>query len=108
IEVSADVVILAAGTLGSTEILLRSRERGLSVSDRLGHRFSANGDIIAFGYGAKIPVNAIGIGHPAKAGLPAMGATVTGQIRFDDPADLSQELYVQEGSLPSAVAPTLP
>ena len=30
----ADVVVLAAGTLGSTEILLRSREEGLAVSDR--------------------------------------------------------------------------
>src|SRR5262249_26284326 len=45
--VSAETVVLAAGTLGSTEILLRSRERGLQVSDRVGQRFSANGDIIA-------------------------------------------------------------
>src|SRR5581483_10521030 len=64
--VTADIVVLSAGTLGSTEILLRSRERGLAVSDRLGKGFSANGDIIAFGYGAKLPVNAIGVGHPAK------------------------------------------
>src|SRR5262245_54730981 len=35
-SVSAAIVVLAAGTLGSTEILLRSRERGLAVSDRLG------------------------------------------------------------------------
>ena len=62
----ADVVILAAGTLGSTEILLRSAAAGLPVSDRLGQRFSANGDIIAFGYGGDQVVNAIGIGHPAK------------------------------------------
>ena len=53
--VTADMVVLAAGTLGSTEILLRSREQGLALSDRLGQRFSANGDIIAFGYGAKLP-----------------------------------------------------
>ena len=64
--VTADMVVLAAGTLGSTEILLRSREHGLAVSDRLGRSFSANGDIIAFGYGARLPVNAIGVGHPAK------------------------------------------
>ena len=35
-SVAADMVVLAAGTLGSTEILLRSRERGLALSDRLG------------------------------------------------------------------------
>ena len=65
-ELSADIVVLAAGTLGSTEILLRSRERGLPLSDRLGQRFSANGDIIAFGWGAKPVINAVGVGHPPK------------------------------------------
>ena len=33
-SITADVVVLAAGTLGSTEILLRSREKGLPVSDQ--------------------------------------------------------------------------
>ena len=51
--VDAKTVVLAAGTLGSTEILLRSRERGLGVSDRLGMSFSANGDIIAFALGGQ-------------------------------------------------------
>lgn len=108
IAVSAERVILSAGTLGSTEILLRSRDKGLAVSDRLGARFSANGDIIAFGYGAKIPVNAIGVGHPIKEGLAAVGASVSGQYELDDANDLSHELRVQEGALPSALAPVLP
>jgi cholesterol oxidase len=43
-HVDARSVVLAAGTLGSTEILLRSRDQGLKCSDRLGTRFSANGD----------------------------------------------------------------
>src|SRR5690606_5225119 len=34
--VAARTVILSAGSLGSTEILLRSREHGLTVSDRVG------------------------------------------------------------------------
>lgn len=105
---SADMVVLAAGTLGSTEILLRSREHGLPVSDALGSRFSANGDIIAFGYGAKRPVNAIGVGHPPKGDLGPVGAAVSGQIEIDDADDLSQELRIQEGVLPSAIAPVLP
>jgi cholesterol oxidase len=106
--ITADVVVLAAGTLGTTEILLRSCERGLSLSERLGERFSANGDIIAFGYGAKTVVNAVGIGHPPKANLPPVGATVSGQIEICDPQDLEQGLCVQEGALPSAIAPALP
>lgn len=106
--VSADMVILAAGTLGSTEILLRSRERGLAVSDRLGKGFSANGDIIAFGYGARRPVNAIGIGHPPKLEETQIGAAVSGQIEIVDENDLAHSLTVQEGVLPSALAPVLP
>ncbi len=42
--VTAPIVILAAGTLGSNEILLRSKEKGLLVSDRLGEGYSSNGD----------------------------------------------------------------
>jgi cholesterol oxidase len=106
--VTADMVVLAAGTLGSTEILLRSRERGLALSDRLGRRFSANGDIIAFGYGANMPVNAIGTGHPRKIEGIEVGAAVSGQIEIVDPHDLSKSLTVQEGVLPSALAPILP
>ena len=104
----AAMVVLAAGTLGSTEILLRSRERGLAVSDRLGTRFSANGDIIAFGYGAKIPVDAIGVGHPAKIEGHRVGAAVTGQIDIEDADTLANEMHIQEGAMPSALAPMLP
>jgi cholesterol oxidase len=106
--VTADLVMLAAGTLGSTEILLRSREQGLALSDRLGRSFSANGDIIAFGYGAKLPVNAIGVGHPSKVEGLDVGACVSGQIEIVDEQDLANSLTIQEGVLPSALAPILP
>jgi cholesterol oxidase len=105
---TADLVILAAGTLGSTEILLRSRAKGLAVSGRLGDRFSANGDIIAFGYGAKIPVNAVGVGHPKKVEGLDVGASVSGQIEIVDPGDLDKSMIIQEGAMPSALAPALP
>lgn len=106
--VTANIVVLAAGTLGSTELLLRSRQRGLALSPRLGHRFSANGDIIAFAYNARDRVHGIGIGHPAKPGLDPVGASVTMEIEIDDPDDLSQSMYVQEGVLPSSLGPLLP
>jgi len=108
LTIEAPMVVLAAGTLGSTEILLRSREKGLALSDRLGHRFSANGDIIAFGYGAKLPVNAIGVGHPSKIAGYEVGAAVSGQLDIGDKDDLANELHIQEGALPSAFAPVLP
>jgi cholesterol oxidase len=104
----APIVVLAAGTLGSTEILLRSRAHGLALSDRLGEHFSANGDIIAFGYGARTVVNGVGVGHPSKVPGLEIGAAVSGQLDFCNEQDLSQELHVQEGVLPSALAPILP
>jgi cholesterol oxidase len=108
LNVTADIVVLAAGTLGSTEILLRSREAGLAVSDRVGQRFSANGDIIAFGYGGKARVNAIGVGHPPRIDGIDVGACVSGQIEIVDDGDLASSLTIQEGVLPSALAPLLP
>ncbi|MEZ5818392.1 MAG: GMC family oxidoreductase N-terminal domain-containing protein [Hyphomicrobiaceae bacterium] len=108
VAVEASIVVLAAGTLGSTEILLRSRERGVALSDRLGHRFSANGDIIAFGYGAKRPVNAIGVGYPAKIEGAEIGAAVSGQLEIEDAETLGNEMRIQEGAMPSSLAPVLP
>jgi cholesterol oxidase len=106
--IEAKTVVLAAGTLGSTEILLRSRERGLSLSDRLGERFSANGDIIAFALGGSARVNGIGVGHPPKFVGDAIGACVAGQIELADARELDRSMIVQEGVLPSALAPLLP
>ncbi len=106
--VDAATVVLAAGTLGSTEILLRSRERGLGLSDRLGERFSANGDIIAFALGGSERVNGVGVGHPPKFVGDAIGACVAGQIELPDAHELDRSMILQEGVLPSALAPLLP
>jgi cholesterol oxidase len=107
-SISAETVILAAGTLGSTEILLRSRERGLTLSDRLGEGFSANGDIIAFALGGEDRVNAIGVGIPPKFEGDMVGACVTGHIDLPDALDPDRSMRIEEGVLPSALAPLLP
>ena len=44
--VKAKQVVVAAGTLGSNAVLLRSKKQGLSLSDRVGHGFSGNGDMV--------------------------------------------------------------
>jgi cholesterol oxidase len=47
--VSAPMVFLAAGTLGTTELLLRSRDgNGLELPETVGAHFSTNGDFGAF------------------------------------------------------------
>jgi cholesterol oxidase len=46
---TAEMLILGAGTLGTNEILLRSRDQGgLSLSDELGEGFSTNGNFAGF------------------------------------------------------------
>ena len=87
IFVGADNVILGAGTLGSTEILLRSREKGLSLSSKLGDGFTGNGDFLAFAYNNDVEINGVGFGHHKPDGREPVGPCITGVIdtREDGP-----------------------
>ena len=112
-SVQCDVAILSAGTLGSTEILLRSKEKGLSLSDQIGEKFSANADVVSFGYDGDQNVNAIGKGHPFKVDGEPVGPFVSGMIKIQtgvrNKIDGSPtEIVIQDGSLPSSAAPLLP
>lgn len=44
-----NAVFVGAGAIGTPEILLRSKEMGLSMSGLVGQNMSGNGDILAFG-----------------------------------------------------------
>ena len=46
-KIRTKYLILAAGTLGSTKILLKSRSAGLKISNSIGSKFSTNGDTFA-------------------------------------------------------------
>lgn len=105
---TADRVILAAGTLGSTEILLRSREAGLPTSERLGQGFSGNGDALAFGYNLDVPVNGVGHGdHDAKE-IGPVGPCITGVIDTRDTARAEDGMVIEDGSIPGALGGFLP
>lgn len=80
VALRARQVIVAAGTLGSTELLLRSRERGgLSTSTLLGQRLSGNGDMILSLYKAAAPMQAMANEDDAPAHRH-VGPTITGMI----------------------------
>jgi cholesterol oxidase len=56
----ANRVIVSAGSLGSTELLLRCKEHFRTlprISDKLGQSFSGNGDFISFLLGTKPPAD---------------------------------------------------
>jgi hypothetical protein len=99
-------VFLGAGSLGTTEILLRSKKKGLSISDKIGTNMSGNGDIGAFTYDCKDLANAIGKDFPSP--YSPIGPTICGMIdcrnEYDDPRD---GFVIQEGAAPAALAPLL-
>lgn len=72
-------VVLAAGSLGSTEIMLRSRAAGLAVSDRLGEQFSGNGDVLAAAVQAPAAVDAVADEEQAPAAR-GVGPTITAML----------------------------
>lgn len=106
--VEADVVILAAGTLGSTEILLRSKAAGLALSDRVGHHFSGNGDVVAFGYNNDVEINSTGFGQHPEAAKGPVGPCITGIIDVREQEVLNDGYVIEEGSIPSPLATILP
>ncbi|MEZ5653256.1 MAG: alkaline phosphatase D family protein [Burkholderiaceae bacterium] len=105
IDILAADVILCAGALGSTEILLRSLTSELCFSPMLGRRFSGNGDMLAFGFGQGRPVYSTA--HmQAPDQFANVGPTILGMIRPDGPESaLPADTMIEDGSIPYSLAP---
>ena len=108
ITVSADVLILGAGSLGLTEILLRSKARGLAVSDQLGERFTGNGDVLGFAYDTGQAINGVGWGHHRPGEIPPVGPCITAVIDLRQQAVLEDGMVIEDGSPPGPIAGFLP
>ncbi|HET7866668.1 MAG TPA: GMC family oxidoreductase N-terminal domain-containing protein, partial [Burkholderiaceae bacterium] len=107
IAVTARRVILAAGTLGSTEILLRTARRRSDVrfSGRLGKGFSANGDMLAMLSDTAQPADALAdeAMDPRRGAGRGVGPTITGMVdlRRGDP---DTDMVVQDLAVPGPLA----
>jgi len=107
--VKADFVILAAGTLGSTEILLRSKEKGLPLSDKLGQRFTGNGDLLGFSYNNDQEINGMGWGKHEPDQKHPVGPTITSIIDTRAAsADYKEGMSIEEGAIPGPLTHALP
>ncbi|KZL72550.1 glucose-methanol-choline oxidoreductase [Colletotrichum incanum] len=99
-----ELVFFGAGSIGTTEILLRSKKFGLSMSEDVGHGMSGNGDILAFGYNTSEYVNSMG--RPDPPPNRPVGPCITGVIDcrhdVDNPLD---GFVIEEGAIPAALAP---
>ena len=103
--IEANYVILAAGSLGSTEILKRSADYddpGFSAT--LGSRFSTNGDGLGMSVGQKGPVNAIGtelIGRDKDENPgPTITGIVQGKIKYDGHHEI---VTIEDGAVPGSL-----
>ena len=105
---SADVVILGAGALGSTEILLRSKARGVALSAQVGERFTGNGDVLGFAYDTDQVINGVGWGHHRAGEIPPVGPCITGVIDRREQPVLNDGMVIEEGSPPGPIAGFLP
>jgi cholesterol oxidase len=88
---TARIVIVAAGSLGSTELLLRGRDIHKSLPDlspTLGLHWSGNGDFLT---------PAI---YPFRAVDASKGPTIASAIDFQDGSQSNEKFWIQDGGIP--------
>lgn len=106
--VRAKNVVLGAGSLGSTEILLRSAKLGLKVSKKLGQRFTGNGDVLGFGYNNDVRINGIGLGKKGTDTVANVGPCITSVIDLREREKLEDGMTLEEGTIPGPIRSIMP
>ena len=100
--VEADMVFLGAGSLGSTQLLLNSAAKGgLSISKKIGDRFTGNGDVLGFGYNTDVTINGIGYGN--NTDIEPVGPCIVSVIDARGKPELTDGMVIEEGSIPGAI-----
>ena len=90
----AAAVVVAAGSLGSTEILLKSREHHRTlpaISAYLGHNWSSNGDFLT-------PAR-----YETRQLFPTRGPTISSAIDYLDGSDGGARYFVEDGGFPAVL-----
>jgi cholesterol oxidase len=90
-SLTSRIVIVAAGSIGSTELLLRSRDLTKTLpnlSRFLGHNWSSNGDFLTPAIHPNIPVR------------PTRGPTITAAVDLLDGVFNHQHVFIEDGGLP--------
>ena len=89
---SAERVIVACGSLGSTELLLRARDQHrtlTAISPHLGRNWSSNGDFLTPAF------------YKQRRVSPSQGPTITCAIDFLDGAVDGRRFFVEDGGFPN-------
>jgi len=88
---TARIVIVAASSLGSTELLLRCRDINKTLpnlSAFLGHDWSSNGDFLTPAF------------YPGREIVPTKGPTIAAAIDFLDRSVDNRSFWIQDGGFP--------
>ncbi|MEZ5924171.1 MAG: GMC oxidoreductase [Hyphomicrobiaceae bacterium] len=106
-KIVAPIVVLAAGTMGTNELMLRARATGLHLSSRLGKGFSANGDDLVFATELAHPIHAVATGFPPQGprDAPLVGPHSMALI---DLGDDDGPLWLHDGTMLTAMAGLAP
>lgn len=90
-SLNAKKVIVAAGTMGTNELLLRCRDEFDTLTDlspALGKNWSSNGDFLTPAL------------YPGREISPTRGPTITSAINFLDGSEDGARFYVEDGGFP--------
>jgi cholesterol oxidase len=102
--ITADRLILSAGTLGTTFLLLKNLGAFPHISTTLGTHFSGNGDFIASATKCREDTNGKRVQHIIEA---TYGPAITGTIRIPDALDTGEGqtrgFYIQDAGYPNFV-----
>ena len=98
-RITADRLVLSAGSFGTTYLLLKNRAAFPGLSERLGTRFSGNGDILTLALEAKEDD-----GRPRIVD-PGYGPVITSTVRVKDALEggPGRAYYIQDGGHPQIV-----
>jgi cholesterol oxidase len=100
--ITTDTLVLSAGTLGTTFLLLKNRDAFPSLSSALGTHFCGNGDLLTFA--VRCSESANGERRPLRVN-PDFGPVITSAIRFGDAVDgdgsTGRGFYIEDAGYPS-------
>ena len=103
VELTADRLVLSAGTFGTGFLMLKNRANFPGLSEHLGHFFSGNGDYLGLFLDAKDEIE----GHTVPRLLaPSHGSVITSTVRVPDSRDeggTGPGYYIQDGGYPEFV-----
>lgn len=97
-RLTAEHLVLAAGTLGTTYLLLKNREHFPGIGNVLGSRFSGNGDLLGFARKCRRD----GQPRPIEG---SRGPVITGAVRVPDAlaGGDGRGFFIQDGGYPQFV-----